>query len=167
MEIRTLGEADLEAWLALRLRSLREHPDAFGRTPEEDDALDRWRQYFRTMDTEGDGFILGAFEGGLIGMVGCQREAPKKARHRAFIWGMYVVPEIRQRGIGRQLLLEAIARARRWEDFDHLALSVMTHQEAARRTYLACGFEPIGLHRRALRVSERYYDEQRMALWLR
>jgi RimJ/RimL family protein N-acetyltransferase len=43
----------------------------------------------------------------------------------------------------------------------------MAHQEAARRLYLACGFEPVGLHRRALRVDDRYYDEERMALWLR
>jgi ribosomal protein S18 acetylase RimI-like enzyme len=167
MEIRTLDEADLEAWLVLRLRSLREHPDAFGRTPEEDEDAGRWRQYFRTMASDGDGFVLGAFANSLVGLVGCQREAPTKARHRAFIWGMYVAPEVRQRGIGRWLLAETIALARRWEDFDHLALSVMTHQAAARHLYLACGFEPIGVHRRALRVGARYYDEERMVLWLR
>ena len=167
MELRVLIEADAEAWLALRLRALREHPDAFGRTPEEDNALAMWREHLAALDSARDGFILGALERDLAGVVGCRRESGQKTSHVAVVWGMYVAPEVRRRGIGRQLLWEAIARARRWPDLDHLTLSVMAHQEAARRLYLACGFETIGRHRRALRVGDRYYDEERMALWLR
>jgi ribosomal protein S18 acetylase RimI-like enzyme len=110
VDIRVLTEADAEAWLDLRLRALREHPDAFGRTPEEDNSLQMWRERLRTADSQRDGFVLGALDPGLVGVVGCRREAGQKTGHLAFLWGMYVVPDVRRRGIGRQLLLETIAR---------------------------------------------------------
>ncbi|MGH7391927.1 MAG: hypothetical protein ACREM3_21085 [Candidatus Rokuibacteriota bacterium] len=37
MEIRMLREPDTAAWLRLRVRALRDHPDAFGRAAEDAD----------------------------------------------------------------------------------------------------------------------------------
>jgi ribosomal protein S18 acetylase RimI-like enzyme len=109
--------------------------------------------------------VLGAFDAsGLVGMVGCRREDGVKCRHVAVIWGMYVAAEARGRGLGRRLLEDAVARARQWTGMDHLWLSVVTTQAAARRLYAACGFRVIGLHPRTIRVGGRSYDEELMVL---
>jgi len=65
MLVRPLGPDDAAAFRALRIRSLREHPEAFGRTPEEVDSLDVWTERLR-IDVNSDlDFTLGAFEGEL------------------------------------------------------------------------------------------------------
>ncbi|HSE93305.1 MAG TPA: GNAT family N-acetyltransferase [Methylomirabilota bacterium] len=166
MEIRMLSAPDTDAWLRLRVRALRDHPDAFGRAAEEADTAEEWRRRFETNENGREGFLLGAFEVGLVGAVGCQRARGQRVRHAAMLWGMYVAPEARRRGIGAALLDAAIARARAWPDLDHLTLGVMRHQTPARRLYLSRGFGTTGCHPRALRVGDAYYDEEQMLLRL-
>lgn len=168
MEIRALTEADADAFRRVRLRALREHPEAFRRAPEEADSLETLKRRLGTAGRGGEEFVLGAFDAGdLVGIVGCRREDGVKCRHVAVIWGMYVTPEARGRGVGRRLLEHAVARARHWPAMDHLWLSVVTTQAPARRLYAACGFRVIGLHPRTIRVGERGYDEELMVLDLR
>ena len=166
MEIRPLIEADAEAWLALRLRALRDHPDAFVATPEETEPLPAVRKRFATARHD-ESIVVGAFDPHLVGIVGCYRLEATKERHIARIWGMYIAPEARGRGTGRRMLDAVITLTRGWPELDHLWLHVMRHQTAARRLYLACGFEVIGTHPRVLRVGDRYYDEEQMVFQLR
>jgi GNAT superfamily N-acetyltransferase len=56
--------------------------------------------------------------------VGFKREKGKKLRHKAIIWGMYVVPEVRRLGVGKALLKEMIGRAREMEGLEQLILTV-------------------------------------------
>lgn len=63
MEIRVLSALDTDAWLRLRVRALRDHPDAFGRAVEEADTAEEWTRRFDTTENGRDGFLLGAFEG--------------------------------------------------------------------------------------------------------
>ena len=132
--------------------------------PEEAQSVEALAERFRTRDNGQDGFVLGAFDDELVGVVGCYREQGIKRRHVAVIWGMYVVPERRGRSIARRLLQDAIARAKEWPGVTTLRLSVVTEQDAARALYLSCGFQVFGLERRAMRVGDRYYDEAHMAL---
>src|SRR5438128_12533247 len=91
MEIRPLSEADADAWLALRLRALRDHPDAFVATPEETEALPAVRKRFATARDD-EAIVVGAFDPHLVGIVGCYRLEATKERHIARIWGMYIAP---------------------------------------------------------------------------
>jgi RimJ/RimL family protein N-acetyltransferase len=43
---------------------------------------------------------------------------------------------------------------------EQVMLSVITENERARHFYEKMGFEPYGLERRALRIGDRYYDEE-------
>jgi RimJ/RimL family protein N-acetyltransferase len=167
VEIRQLTEADAEAYRAVRLRALREHPDAFGRAYEEAQGLDEMTQDFRSQHDGRRSFILGAFGGELVGTVGCARERGMKNEHKALIWGMYVVPEAWGRGVGRALLSAAIERARKWPGLEQLWLSVGTDNQRASALYRSCGFEPFGLERRALKLGDRYIDEEHMMLFLK
>jgi len=163
--IRALGPTDAATYRGLRIRALREHPDAFGRTPEEVPTVDVVAEQFREdIDSEED-VMLGAFEGdALIGTAGCHRERAIKQRHVAFIWGVYVIPEHRRTGLARQLVTEAIARARAWKDLECLWLDVTTVNTGARALYASLGFRAIAVKPRALKVDGRYYDEELMVL---
>ncbi len=143
----------------------REHPDAFGTSYEE--ALARPLQTFAQRLREPDNWTFGAFEGEqLLGSVGLRREAGAKDRQKAMLWGMYTAPEARGRGIGKALLGEAIARARAVPGLEQIVLAVTAHNTAARSLYTALGFQTYGLERHALKLGDRYLDEELMVLWL-
>jgi RimJ/RimL family protein N-acetyltransferase len=163
--IRPLRPDDAVAYHAQRLRALREHPEAFGRTPEEVDSVEVWTARLREdLDSEND-LILGAFEGSaLVGVAGVYRERAVKHRHVAYLWGVYVVPEQRGKDIGRALVKEAIARVRGWRDLEYLWLDVTTVNTPARTLYASIGFTGAAVKPRSLKVGGRYYDEELMVL---
>lgn len=165
MTIRLLTADDAEAHRPLRLRALVEHPHAFGSdaqewrgTPIEEVAARLYRP---------NGFMLGAFiDGALIGTAGAFREERVKLRHKAWIGGVYVAPEARGQGIGRALVSAAMERARAWIGVTQVHLSVAVPNEEARRLYLSLGFQVYGLEPRAIRLEDRYVDEEHMVLIL-
>jgi ribosomal protein S18 acetylase RimI-like enzyme len=162
--VRLLVEGDFEAWWRVRLRMLREHPEAFGGSYEEAVAVGVEQQQ-RERFLQPDSFIVGAFEGDdLVGTVGCVRERLAKMRHKAFIWGVYVAPEARGRGVGRALMEAAIARAREWPELQQIHLAVVTSNETARRLYRSLGFQVYGVEPAALKIDGRDLDEEHMLL---
>jgi ribosomal protein S18 acetylase RimI-like enzyme len=174
MHIRELTEGDAEAYRPLRLRALRERPDAFGSSYEE--AVSRpieatWQRLHEQSPAEGS-FILGAFDlgafddgGVLVGTMGLLREQGMKTRHKATVWGAYVAPEARGQGVGKALLRELIARARNVAGIEQVLLAVTMHNAEARGLYLACGFTVYGTEPRALRLPDgRYLDEDLLVL---
>ena len=104
--------------------------------------------------------------GRLAGMVRLRRQDGVKAEHKADILGMYVAPEVRGRGLGRMLLDAAITRARATPGIEQLMLAVNATNIPARNLYLAMGFEPFGREPKALKIGDRYFDEDYMALSL-
>ena len=167
--IRPLTEADAGRYWPLRLRALHEEVGAFGSSYEEqcdrteDMVVERLRE-----QTSGDNFLLGAFLGDeLVGIVALGRETALKMRHKAGVYQVYVAPEARGLGLGRQLLEALLARARETPGLEQVLLSVSTTQEAARALYAAVGFEPYGLEHRALKLPDgTALDEELMVCWL-
>ena len=164
-EIRVLSEADAADYLAVRLRGLREEPESFGSAYEEsvDTPLE---DVVRRLRTSADCFVLGTFAKHLVGTVGCHRKEGLKLRHKAMIWGMYVSPECRGRGLGRTLLTAAIARAREVAGLEQLLLQVGIANTAAFALYRSLGFTVYGLEPGGLKIGARYYDEYLMMLEL-
>src|SRR4249919_352920 len=105
--IRQLDRDDAEAYHALRLRMLREHPEAFTSSFEEDSCRPlAWVQSRLAPNDDGPGkFVLGAFtdDSELIGSVGLAVEERIKERHKGFVFGMFVAPEAGAVGVGRAL----------------------------------------------------------------
>ncbi|HJU69853.1 MAG TPA: GNAT family N-acetyltransferase [Gemmatimonadaceae bacterium] len=146
-QIRQLVPGDAAAFQTLRLHALRECPEAFGSTFAEEEilSLDVIAERLTPARRPVGRATFGAFVNEtLVGITGCVQEAKTKARHKAIVWGMYVVPEQRGRGIARRLLEAIILEARSWPDVERLTLTVVERAAAARQLYRAMGFQPFG-----------------------
>jgi len=62
------------------------------------------------------------------------------------------------------MLLE---RASKIEGIEQIMLSVVTTQDAAIKLYRSLGFESFGCERRALKIGDRYLDEENMVLFVK
>lgn len=159
-EVRLLGVEDVAAFSALRLEALERCPQAFSMPPEVWRGLSPEAVAERIRPHREGSFAFGAFSGGVLrGMAGLRR-LDGKERHKAQVWGVYVAEDVRGEGFGRALLEALIARARSYPDLEQLTLAVATEQRAARELYASLGFEVWGLERRALKLPDRYVDEE-------
>jgi GNAT superfamily N-acetyltransferase len=95
------------------------------------------------------------------------RESGAKERHRASVWGMYVAPRGRRRGLGRGLLMAALAHARTWTEVEQVNLGVTDAAGPARRLYESAGFRCWGTEPRALRWQGQCLDEHHLTYDLR
>jgi RimJ/RimL family protein N-acetyltransferase len=160
--IRILEAGDVEAFRTLRLAALRECPTAFCSSYEEERDIPL-EQAAKRMAPDRDHLIFGAFDGEqLVGSTGLQREGARKLAHKAVIWGVYVAPEFRQRGIGRTLLEHALAHASTMPGLRRVVLGANAASPAAISLYESVGFEPFGLERGFLLVDGVLYDELHM-----
>ena len=164
MKIRTLDSNDAAAFKALRLAALRECPTAFSSSYEEECDITLARAAER-LAPDRDHAIFGAFDGEtLVATVGVQRERPRKLTHKAVIWGVYVAPAFRKRGVGRKLLDHALAHAASLPGLLQVNLGVNTANPAAIALYKSVGFEPFGLEHGFLLVDGVLHDELHMVL---
>ena len=165
MDIRLLNSDDAAEWSRLRLESLRSDPEAFSSSEEEHQALSIDEIRGRLGAGRTDSFVVGAFENGrLMGMAGFHRETGAKSRHKGRVWGVYVTAAARGRGIGRRILETLLARAAGINGLEQILISVTTCQVAATALYRSLGFVPFGREPKALKIGDRFIDEEYMAL---
>lgn len=161
--VRPLGPDDVETWRTIRLEALRLAPEAFGQTYEY--AAAQPIEHFSSGVGRPDP-IFCAFRGcEAVGTAGFYVMGGAKMSHRGQLWGMYVTPAARGRGIGQALIRAVIAHAR--PRVEQVHLHVVTTNDTAYRLYRRMGFQPYGIEPRALRYNGRYYDETMMVLDLR
>ena len=134
-----LQPADWGRYRELRLRSLREDPDAFWNTSEEEVGLkeEDWRK--RLLENPTYVAVLGGEDVGAA--TGCPHYDRDGA---AALVGMWVAPLARGRGLACALIEEVIAWARE-EGFPHLFLDVADENTAAIKLYERMGFAPTGV----------------------
>jgi hypothetical protein len=111
--IRALGPDDAAAYRELRVRALREHPDAFGRTPQEVPTVEVITEHFRQDVGSDQDLTLGAFEGeALLGVAAARPESGRALLRRGadgprshvirhlIAYGLIGVPTARTTGSG-------------------------------------------------------------------
>ena len=167
IERRRLELDDFDEWYALRLRGLREDPLSFWKSPEEESEREPiFERYKQGLET-GESWLIGSFEDGrLIGCAGYVRMPQKKRRHLGGVWGVYLAPEARGRGLCVPMIETLIAGVREATEVELLELGVATENVAAVRAYERCGFVTWGTEPAAIRVDGRDYDEFMMTLRL-
>lgn len=165
--VKVLGQEDVAQFREVRLRGLRECPLAFGQSSEEFEVLADEPIIATYLQNSDDRFTLGVFSNNsLLGIGGLLRTPEKKVRHRAAVWGVYVLPDARGAGVARLLMSEVIKRARSLPDLLQVDLKVTSTQKAAEALYRRMGFVPWGTEPRARRVGEDFIDEVHMVLGL-
>jgi ribosomal protein S18 acetylase RimI-like enzyme len=167
MDIRLLTTDDADAFWHLRLEALRNDPASFADSAEEH--LKTTVKSARELLTKSDptsNFIVGVFEHGqMIGTAGFFRRPNNKERHKGHIWGVYVRPESRGKGIGSALLKEIVSRAREMDGPEQITL-VASANLPAQRLYKMLGFESYGIEPHSLKIGNDYVDDVLMVLWL-
>lgn len=167
MNIRLLNETDAPAFQTVRLRSLREHPEAFSASWEDEPTRSIEQVTAQLHDNPPNTSTFGAFvDDALVGIVSLQRFGRPKVRHKAIVGGMYVVPEARGSGIGRALLDATLAQARIMEGVEDVSLAVTRGNVRAASLPLAAGFVPWGVEPRYINVNGQFFDIEWMMLHL-
>ena len=139
MRVDRLTSEDWQRLREIRLQALKDTPDAFGRTLEEEAAFEQ-SDWQRRLTSESANFIavIDGIDSGLVGGA--------KWRGRdgvAGLFSMWVAPHARSRGVGAALVGSVIDWARH-SGFERLVLDVADDNHSAIRLYARTGFEPTG-----------------------
>lgn len=160
MSIRRLRPDDAAAYQRVRLRALKEHPEAFGQSVADFEQL-TLEQLAARLEDSATGCMFGAFVvGELIGTIYIGFTDRVKTRHRAHIAAMYVMQPHQGQGFGRQLLAQALQHARdAWPHVEDVVLAVTAGNVRAKGLYEAYGFDVWGYDPRYLKLEDgTYYD---------
>ena len=165
LEIRRLIPADAPIYREFRLRGLKDHPDAFTSSFEEE-SMRALAVTEKRLAADSETAIWGAFiDDVLAGAIGLSRESRRKNRHKASVVAMYVLPEFNRRGVGRALIAHVIAEARA-AGIEQLTLTVTASNASALALYVSAGFARFGVEPRAIKVDDVYYAKEYMMLRL-
>ena len=166
--IRTLTPADTEAFVALRYQAFTTDPLSWDHDPGTPIDPEVWAP--RLEEVPGLKFVLGYFltedreMPELAGVMGFTRFERIKRRHRSELWGVYVSPAARGRGVAAQLLEETLRRARQLEGLERITLAVSNRAPAALHLYGKVGFVEFGREPGAARTGDVQMDEIHMLL---
>ena len=155
--IRRLGSADVEAYRAIRLEALTNHPEAFTRTAE-DFALQAVVDLGAVLDRLA---FFGAEtpDGQLVGIMAFDQGSKREA-HRGWLIQVYVRPAMRGTGCALALIEAVLAHA--GSHVLQVHLGVAADNVPALRLYQKAGFEIYGTDPRFMKVDGRYIDEHLM-----
>ena len=159
--VRTLGCADAADYREIRLAALKGTPQAFGSTweAEAERPLSHFAERLATS------VVLAAYgRAGVIGMAGYKQHGGARDRHKAFVWGTYVRPDMRRHGVALRLMQELIVSAAGC--VEQLTLMVVEGNVEAQALYRRCGFEVYRVEPRALKGPAGYADEILMVRFL-
>jgi GNAT superfamily N-acetyltransferase len=145
--------------------ALQSDPWSFVDSPEEMRQIPMAEFVARLVKNPADDFIFAAFEGeSAVGMVGFYREIALKRRHKGWIWGVFVAPVARGRGIAKKLMQSTIARAKTLPGLEMVLLTVSAEQPVPRHLYESLGFRSFGTEPKGLKIGNEAKDEENMVL---
>ncbi|HAU0263898.1 TPA: GNAT family N-acetyltransferase [Legionella pneumophila] len=159
MKIKVLIQEDWELWKSFRLEALKNSPESFGSSYEEE-VLMSDADFQNGLSK---GYVLGAFvDDLLVSCAGFYTLNSLKTKHRGVLWGMYTRLEYRGKGIATALIQTLIQHAK--------ACVTQLHLTCVVSNFLACvfyqkqGFRIYAIEPKALKINDTFYDEYLMVL---
>ncbi len=166
IKIRLLNENDAVKYKEKRIEALQNHPEAFSSSVEEEMeySIEVHASRLRAVNA----YTFGAFEEDkLVGVVTLVTEIKRKLKHRSDIFAMYVTPQVRRYGVGKQLMNAAIEKAKEIGGVEQVYLTVSSNNTAAKNLYESIGFKLIGNDPRSMKIDDNYIGEDMMALYFK
>jgi ribosomal protein S18 acetylase RimI-like enzyme len=164
--IRKLQPHESAIYREVRLACLKNAPDYFGSTYEEEVLNPKFffETYIETASP--DHVMFGAFdEERLIGIAGLNRMARQRASHRGELVQVYVDSNYRGQNIGEKLLRQALDYAFRLDGIEQVELSVIASNKRAINLYEKLGFKSFGIQKNYFKLGETYLDQQFMQVF--
>ncbi|MCY4246240.1 MAG: GNAT family N-acetyltransferase [Chloroflexi bacterium] len=152
---------------ALRLHALRTAPSAFAASYVDELAFadEIWlARADSAARRAGNMTWFAQVDGELAGMAGASWSQREKTRHVAQVYGVYVLPAQRGKGIGSALMQRLLDELARIEQVEKVSLQVNSASRAALALYTKLGFVTIGTAICELKVDGRCYDLDYMEL---
>ncbi len=163
--IRRLEVSDAPDYRSIRLRALRDNPEAFLSSFEEE-SLRPMSDTEKRLASEFEK-LWGAFvDQELVGMVGMSRETRLKNRHKASLVGMYVLPKYTGEGLGADLV-DTVIQDAGYCDIELMVLTVTDTNLTAISLYQKAGFTVFGTEPDAVRVNGISFGKTHMYLSLK
>jgi RimJ/RimL family protein N-acetyltransferase len=160
--IRRLTHRDFDAYRAIRLEALTNHPESYAISPE---------QFLARPPAEIEDFLSRRAVFGVVtessalaGIVVYDRDQGERETHRGWLLQVYVKPEMRGTGAALAMIEAAVDHA--GSEVLQVHLMVGTHNKPAIRLYEKAGFSIYGTDPRCLYVNGRYIDEHMMVRFL-
>ncbi|MCF8462774.1 MAG: GNAT family N-acetyltransferase [Rickettsiaceae bacterium] len=161
LTIRKLAEKDWQIWKEFRLECLKNSPENFGSSWEEE--ADWSESAFKEDLAKND--IFAVFINDILASgVGFNRLNSIKTKHIGVIWGMYTRPAYRGKGYASLLLAAIISHAKQY--ISQLNLTCVASNLDAIELYKSKGFRIYGQQPNALKVEDKYLDAYMMTLEL-
>ena len=153
--VRFLGEDDWQDYRSVRLAALRESPEAFVATVQEDEAFDEelWRDRMRRSAR-----LVAERQGEAVGVVSLGRAASDEG-NAGELFGLWVRPEARGLGVATRLVKDSASLAAR-RGQSHLVYWVGTENGRAVAFASGMGFRPTDYRRPMGVVSEEDGEEE-------
>lgn len=164
MSIRHLSQSDAAEYRSLMLEAYKLHPDAFTSSYSEREVLPLawWESRLKHGENPSE-LVLGAFhENGIAGVAGLSFESREKARHKATLFGMYVLPRYRRLGFAHQLVQAVLSEAKARPSVKLVQLTVTHGNHGARSLYERSGFVEFGLEPHAVSVGDGFVSKVHM-----
>lgn len=159
MKIRIPTQDDWQPWKLLRLEALKNSPESFCSSHEEEEA---WSDLdFQNSLIKSD--IFGGFiDNSIVSCAGFYSLNSVKTKHRGVIWGMYTKAEYRGQGMASALIKTIISHAKL--RVIQIYLNCVTSNISAMAFYQKHGFKIYGTEPRALKIMDIFFDEHLMML---
>ncbi|WP_208347245.1 GNAT family N-acetyltransferase [Pseudaestuariivita rosea] len=155
MTPRVLTADDLAAWRAFRIEALRERPDAFLTTLEQEQARSD-QDVLAKLNSDA---LHGAFDGDVLaGALSIDRMQGDSFHHRAWIHALYVRPAYQGSGLAQTLMTYAVDHAKTLGILQ-LELYVAADNARAVRFYEKQGFTQQGRLARAVYRNSIFEDD--------
>lgn len=164
MHIEILKNTHVNPYRTLRLQGLKENPEAFGSSFEEESLIDLDTYKKRLEDK--DSVTFGVFINDvLVGILTLRTSQRLKTKHNGHLVGMYVDKNYRRQGIGK-LLINEVLRYAKSHQIINLFLTVTSSNQDAIKLYEHMGFVQYGVEKREIFYNKQYLDSYLMAYYL-